>query len=326
MKRTFRWLMAAGLALPAFAAPIAPAHAQEPQVTVLYDGSVLTVGDRAAVTVQVQHPADTTAIFPELGHGWGEFEVLAQHPVEVSENADGTLTSRRTLELVLFAPGEAATPAMDVVISDRAGLLTTVSAAPVSVRVDSVLTPADTELRDLKAQATLPGGIPDAGRLFGGLAALALAIAGFLWLWRRRQGGFWAGTPLERALGELGVISAAGLPAQGKYKQLYLAVTQTVRRHVEQEFGVRLQDRTTSELRSTLRQVALPAETSKRMLQLCMESDLVKFAQVTPTPASAAALFEEARAVVISVSQARDSAAHPPLTPQPATRAGTGVS
>jgi hypothetical protein len=141
-----------------------------------------------------------------------------------------------------------------------------------------------------------------------GIAALGIAVV-LAWLGWRRIGSLphAARTPLERALRELGAIEATNYPRQGRYKEMYLAVSQTVRHHLEREYGIRLHDRTTGELRVALRGIALPADETWRLLAFFAETDLVKYAQATPTPESAAALVSEARAVVQEVSLARAS-------------------
>ncbi len=107
---------------------------------------------------------------------------------------------------------------------------------------------------------------------------------------------------------------------------MYLAVSHSVRRHLEREFGVAAHERTTSELRSALRRLPLGPEIPHRLLTLFAESDLVKFAQVTPTPESADALLAEARdlSVAITKAHAADEARRAQMQTQAAAPAPAG--
>jgi hypothetical protein len=193
-------------------------------------------------------------------------------------------------------------------VSDRTGATLQAVAAPLPVTVASVLTEADTQPRDIKPQANLHIGFLTPQFVVGLLGLLAAGVGGWF-LWKRvRQGLLLGRTPLQRVLDELNNIAAANYPAQNRYKELYLAVTHTVRSHAERDFHVDLHERTTSELRALLRTLPLHPEMARRLLTLFAESDLVKFAQVTPTPASAAALLGEARAVAQGISAAREAA------------------
>jgi hypothetical protein len=303
-----RFLAAAMMALLLSFALTFQVFAQEPAATLNVDAPVLTVGDPVQLRLEVNHPSGTVAILPHLDASWGELEVRSQSPALVTENEDGSLATRQLITVARFSPGDYETSSLEVTIANRDGSTKQVPVAPARLKVQSVLTEADTQPRDIKAQAAAPTGIPAAGQLALGVAALVTAIA-LAWLGWRRIGGLphVARTPLERALRELGAIEATNYPRQGRYKEMYLAVSQTVRNHIEREYGIRLHDRTTGEMRAALRGIALPADETWRLLAFFAETDLVKYAQGTPTPESAAALVSEARAVVQDVSHARAS-------------------
>lgn len=88
---------------------------------------------------------------------------------------------------------------------------------------------------------------------------------------------------LERVLDELTAIDGSPYPQKGQYKEMYLAVSHSLRRHLGREFGVdtRAHPR---EMTNALRSLPLGQDIPRRLLTLFTESDLVKFAQVTPTP------------------------------------------
>ncbi len=294
--------------LPMLAALLlaAPVRAQDLPVMarLVFDGAALTVGQPAHFTLEVIHPVDTVAILPALDAAWSPtVEVRAQSAPVTHDNGDGTLTTSQSIEAAIFAPGTFATPPVRAVVSDRSGATVSAVAAPVPITVDSVLGADDVEPRDIKPQAILSG----FWAMAGWIAASVLLLLLLVWPIRRfaqRRSVLRNRSALERVLDELTAIDQSRFPQQGQYKEMYLAVSHSVRRHLEREFGVDAHERTTSELRSALRGLPLGPEIPHRLLTLFSESDLVKFAQVTPTPASADALLAEARALSLAVSKA----------------------
>jgi hypothetical protein len=270
----------------------------------VYDGAPLTVGQPAHFTLEVIHPVDTVAILPALDADWSStIEVRTQSAPTTRANGDGTLTTSQAIEAAIFAPGDFATPPVRTVVSDRSGVTVNAVAAPVPLTVDSVLTAEDVEPRDIKPQARLGWLWIALGWIAGALLVVLLAA----WPVRRilqRRHVLRNRTALKRVLDELTAIGASHFPENGQYKEMYLAVSHSVRSHLEREFGVDAHERTTSEMRSALRGLPLGQEIPRRLLTLFSESDLVKFAQVTPTPASAEALLVEARALSVAISKA----------------------
>lgn len=281
------------------------AMAQDAQARLIADSTPVTVGDVVSLQVEVDHPADTVVILPKLAEEWGDLEVRTQFPAVVEERADGGLTTHQQIDVTLFAPGIFQTPLLTANLTNRQGGTTEVQVPPATLVVNSLLTPADTEPRDIKPQVALGGAWRRYALPAGGALALIAALALVFW-WLRGRRGLLKRTSLQRALDELDTIAAAGYPKQGRYQELYFEVTHTMRHHLEREFGMPCDERTTSELRALLRPLPLAPETSRRLLTLFQESDLVKFARVTPNEESADLLFQEARALCREVSAAQE--------------------
>lgn len=303
----------------------APLLAQAAQAALVREGeqTALTVGDRATLTLEVQHAAGTVAILPTLDASisWGELELVSAQPPTVIENEDGSLTTRQSFVVALFAPGSFSAPPLAVRMTDRSGDSYEISPPPLTLTVDSVLTEPEPALRDLKAQAAVRGIGPLQVAL--GTLGLALAAAGGWWLWRRGvAGGLRATSAMERALAELNKLAAAGLAEQGKFKDLYLGVSQTVRRHLQRELAIEVEDRTTRELRARLRRSPLSAQAARRLIELLAECDMVKFSEATPSVEGAQALLDEARAVVREVSEARATPPAAQAAPAPGAAGG----
>jgi hypothetical protein len=259
--------------------------------------SDLAVGDIAELTLAVMHPADLQALLPALGDRWDDFEVRSQSPVVVVEHADGSLTTRQTIEVILFAPGDYTTPPLTVTLSDAAGNLREISVEPAMVTVASVLTDGETELRDIKGQALMPPArnmLP----LVGGLMILA-GLAGAGWrLYRRSRQVVDTRTSLERAMDDLEGIARADYLATDQVARHYVEATGVLRRYLEEAHGFPARELTTTELKVRLEQSEIAPVYVDEMIGLLNDADLVKFANLTVKDEAAARLIADLRTLM----------------------------
>ncbi len=289
---------------PAVQATQALPEAPGVTVTVVPDRDEMTVGDPLTLTIQVTHPAGTQALLPELGESWGAFEVHSQSPVDVIDNGDGTLTTRQTVEATLFAPGDYQTPPLAVTIADANGDLSQAMAGPVAVTVASVLPATQAgdgseELRDIKAQASLP--MPtDWLAIAAGALGLALVAGAGWWLFRHlsRRGRGDNRSPQEVALAQLARVRELGYPAQGNFKTHYSLVTDCLRDYLERQYDIPARDQTTTELKRALETTRMSQVYVQQFVNLFADSDLVKFAKFAPTADAARDLVDQAEQLV----------------------------
>lgn len=274
------------------------------QVALTADRNELTVGDPVQLTLEVNHPAGYQVIVPKLEQMWGDFEVRGQSQATTTLNDDGTETTRQTIEVTLFNLGEFETPALPLTISDGAGQVAEEVVPSLSLTVNATLAEDDTTLRDIKPQAGLA--VPPMWPwLVGGLLLAVVVAIGAWWLYRRWQGKPFGLAPAvdnrppwQIAYDELTRIEGLGLLEQGRFKAYYTLVTDCLRTYLENQFDLRVFDRTTSELRPILRHSDLAPDHTRRFLDLFMESDLVKFAKFTPDIGTARQLTLEAHSLV----------------------------
>ncbi|MCB0197378.1 MAG: DUF4381 domain-containing protein [Anaerolineae bacterium] len=286
-------------ALPAWAA--GPVSA-----TLTSDRQDLTVGDPVELTLAVNHPSATHVIIPPLDKIWGDVEVRSQSQTETVDNGDGTQTTRQTITITRFAPGEFETPPLTVTVSDSSGQTSEAVAAPIALNVTPVLAEGDTTLNDIRPPVGLE--VPPAWPLFaaGIVLALVVAVAG-LWLyrrWRYGRGLVDNQLPHQVALDELARIEGLKLAEQGQFKQHYSLVTDCLRAYLEAQFDIRAFDRTTAELKQRLVASTLTAEHTHKFIGLFTESDLVKFAKLEPDLNMAQQLPSQARTLVLSTRPA----------------------
>ena len=279
------------------------------QVTLTADKSELTVGDPVQLTLEVTHPAGYQVIIPKLEQTWGAFEVRGQSQAETTSNDDGTATTRAAIEVTLFDLGTFETPALPLTISDGAGQVSEEMAPPVSLTVLSVLAEDDTTLEDIKPQASLAVS-PVWPSILAGLLITAAVVGSGWWVYRRWRGNRQPGLasvigndndnrpPHQVAYDELARIEGLQLPEQARFKEHYTLVADCLRTYLENQFHVRAFDRTTFELKLVLRRTDISPDNTRRFIRLFTESDLVKFAKLTPDLETARQLTGHAHRLV----------------------------
>ncbi|MCU0655535.1 MAG: hypothetical protein MUF64_09675 [Polyangiaceae bacterium] len=151
-----------------------------------------------------------------------------------------------------------------------------------------------------------------------GLVALVAAIAGALlyrW-WRRRPRPVPPPPPprpaWEVALEALEALRAGKLLEEGRGSEYVDAISDILRRYLGERFGFDGLEATTREIRKSLRAVVPPPPVLPEIERLLDESDLIKFARVTPTREECEALFALGETIVKETIPARPALADAP--------------
>jgi hypothetical protein len=277
------------------------------------DSAAVTVGGRVLLTIEVDDPQEWTIAPPEPGTELGSFVVRSVTPKENLPHP--------TFELGLVAlkPGEQEIPPVTLQAQAPPDRDTTFSSAPIAVLVRSNLAPAEASAESSVAQPSLAADKPalEAPREWGpvwiAVGAFVLAtIAGFFLLRRLRNrkarpAVIARPAPLEKrklrpaweiALEELDRIAKAGYVERGELKTHYVEVTETLRRYLEDRYGIPALESTTEELRPRLQEIPLESLIAPRVLAILQEADLVKFAKARPEAAAARTLEHRVREIV----------------------------
>ena len=271
------------------------------------------VGDALPVEVRVVHPTGVRLIPIDLLGEWGDVEVLSVLPPVVSTVDEATEQTIQQINVTAWEVGDYQTPPLDFKLSDQQGNLYDVSAETIQFSVQTILTPEDVELRDLKPQASLPFLTSPYVRyalVALGLVGLGLlAFIGRTALKMRTQPE--APTPVIDtrpahvvALAELGATEQKGLIEEGQYQQYYTEISDTLRRYLESAFRIPAVESTTFEIREALKSADILNTTNQRhLIGLLQEADLVKFADFAPRPDDAAQFPREARQFVTMTAE-----------------------
>ena len=283
----------------------------------------LTVGDLVTLTLEVTHPSDHAVVLPRLSSEWGPFEVRSQTPARTESGSDGVATTRKRLEVTLFAPGEYETPSLPLTVREPDGSVILVDSSTAHLTVRSVLSGADNALRDIRSPANLPESFWDRpeARAAVALAAVAiLCVAAYL-LYRRFRGDeepyeqiVDTRTPLEIATQELDRIERLDLPGNGEFKEHYTLISAALRvylqgTYLEEAGGQSAEDMTTEEVTDALRAHSMGSRYLSLVRDLLLEVDLVKYSSYAP-PVS------EAYGALVRACEVLSEAVPEPTAPQ----------
>jgi Domain of unknown function (DUF4381) len=161
--------------------------------------------------------------------------------------------------------------------------------------------------------------------LLAGAALLALGAYG-IWRWQRRRQRPRALLPFEVALQRLEEIRVLMQPASAR--EFSIAVSDIVRRYIEQRFDVIATHRTTEEFLRDLLESSNPSLARHRGLlsEFLHQCDLVKFAGMSLSAQSMESLHHSARAFVLETAKPDDVTQVPQTSPSPGGQAPTDPS
>ncbi len=299
-------ILAVILACILIRAGVASAQALPVGVGLTVEPDSVTVGDPFTITLSASHSPEYHVMFPRVPSDWGEFEIRSQRPLPTVDNGDGTLRSSTAIEAILFKPGTHATPSLSVSVRRPDGTVIYRPARPIDVTVVSVLTPDDTEKRGIRPQADIP--VPAVWPwAAGGAAALGLLAVAGGYLWRRKFMGDAnlppqpQTLPAEVALAELDRIEALNLPAQGRFEEHYILVSNCLRQYIQRRFAIPALDLTTWQIKDMLTTRRSRGVDLRGFGHVLDESDLVKFARFLPVQDEAMAVIPQSRDLILRV-------------------------
>jgi hypothetical protein len=222
--------------------------------------------------------AATPVELPEAGATIDEYEVVAIEPI--TPDATAATASPRRWSIRTFGSGPVVLPAITVGLDGR-----TARTQPRTIEVASVAgLDTDPSLhRDIAGEVAVtapgPGALP---WILGGLAAVALAIAG-IWWWRRPKPAAPPEPADTWALGRIDALLGERLVEQGRVQAFYFGLTDIVRAFIERRYDLAAPDRTTAEFIDEARRHPELGEDAARLLgNLLKAADMVKFAGDRP--------------------------------------------
>ena len=287
-----RRLFCAGALVVALLLPaLASAQASATLVAATLTPSTATVGDRLALTMVVEHAADTTVQGPGFAGDFGGLEVVDVALPRVSETGDRRRTTL-AYTLTSFRTGDIVVPPVTLSLQGPAGA-DTLKTNQLSVSIKSVLAPDDTTLRPLKSQLDLGDEAPSPFvPAFVVAVFAALTVAGYALF---RRAALLRPTPApaapappppemtaaEKARIQLDAIAAGGL-ATADPPEYYARIAAIVRWYVSERFGYPAYAMTRRELDHHMRSTEADRWAGRVTGNLLEQCDAAQFAGFIP--------------------------------------------
>ena len=263
------------------------------------------------VTLSFVAPAGKVVTLPDLRDRFTGFRVaedFTEDPV-VADDGSTTLVSRWRLVPEPVAPKYRLAPFVVMVSSSQTTTPSDPQSSQTSFCTSAVYftPPAAREPvtgdMEIDPKKDLP---PLSWKLVGwcalALALVAALVLGIWWVIKkiREMVRVHRMSPIQRALYELDNLLGRKLVESGKYKDFYVELTMVVRRYVQRQHEVRATSLTTEEFFDMTRNApSFPKSTLDLLIDFLRKADMVKFAGVTATPATASAAVDSARTYVV---------------------------
>jgi hypothetical protein len=271
---------------------------------------VATTGDVITYRVSVDHDEAYEIEVPEPGAEIAGFRIIDLGREE-PRRVRGRMVEERWYKLRADLVGSYVLPPVTVGFrskSEEEGsgdatavteqLFESVETSAIFIEVESVL-PAEggaEDILDLKPLRRVRR-LPPWPWIGGAVAALLLVVGSVLWyLWRRRRR---PGPPPEPAhllaFQALGALRGTDFENPQAVRRFHFAISEIVRGYVEGRFGLNATDLTTEEIFTDLGGVAdLDAGDGDTLHRFLLATDLVKFAEHTPSKSEIEQTYESA--------------------------------
>jgi hypothetical protein len=272
------------------------------------------LGEPFDVTVDIKHaPGEQWSL--DARQKLEPFALIGQSSTVSNE---GKLeVTHLTLKLALFKLDANAIPDLKLLARDRAGQAHDLSLPGPTVKGIAPDLGKDKERRDI--HAPVPVLVKNYRLLWlalGILAALGLAVWGFLW-WRRRPKGVRAvpeAPPIaadEEALAALATLEGEGLPARGDFKEFHLRLSIIFRSYLARRYAFPALDMTSSELQDELGRRSTDGLRLTDLSWICSQGDLAKFAKGQPSADDCKEALSLVRQTVVKTRLVPNGAAGP---------------
>jgi hypothetical protein len=273
--------------------------AREIKTRATLDSSIILIGDQVKLNLEVEFPADVDILFPELADTLGEhIEIIERKQVDSIQIDENTLKLMQEFIVTSFDTGHHYIDPFQFRFN-VGDMSDTIDSNPLTLHVftlpklDSLMNAMKGPI-DIKAPYEAPVTFKEvAPWLFGILLGAGLIFLLIYAINRRKQNKPLFSLPQKPkepahiiALRDLDHIKEEKIWQQGKIKEYYSEVTNTIREYIENRFEITAMELTTDQIIKIFvaRKELLDAKTFDNLKRMLSNADLVKFAKLTPLP------------------------------------------
>lgn len=271
------------------------ANAQRIKATASIDSTNILLGDQVKLFLEIDHPKTVEVTFPNVPDTLINYiEVLDRSEIDTFESNEETFQKQiQSFLITSFDSGSYRIPPFWFKI-DLDGRLDSIPTNGVTLNVHTMAIDTTRGPTDIKypydAPVTLKEVIP---YILGAILILAILFFIFYAIKRKKNNKPIFVIPRKPkepahiiALRELDRIKQEKLWQQGKTKQFYSEVTETLRKYIEDRYGIPAMEQTSDETLDSFkyRRDLLKEKTFENLSRILKLADLVKFAKYRSTP------------------------------------------
>jgi hypothetical protein len=290
------------------------------RVRFLLDRDSMTVAENLELTIEAEASEGYAVELPALSEKLGDFSMVDDRHEPPRLSTEGRLHLRQVWTLEPFLPGDYRIPPLKVAFVRQSTMVEgedssqqeEIATEPVDIKVRSVLAEKGGESRPNPIFGPVELAREPMELVYAFTAAAALLGCGgaaLLWLRKTRK----RNTPLaaallphESAYSELQAILDENLVEKGLFKLFYARVSDVLRRYIEARFALHASTLTTQEFLARIsRKSPFSWEQQKLLDEFLGHCDLVKFAELQPTPGEIHKTLEAFRAFVEATKEER---------------------
>jgi hypothetical protein len=267
------------------------------------DKTELRLGDRNKLVVTVEFPngyKPAGTVTPEWGQDIQIFSADISKPVRTSVGGN-----KMSLEIrfAVFATGDVTLSPVSFRFSRNKGETFECATLPLTIRIKSLVTDKDKDIKDIKGPMTVPEGFKLWILIVIAVVLAALAVVGILLIRKRKKAAIEESLSVQdpphiEAYKALDSISRENLLAKGEYKKYYVALSEVIRRYLNRRFDIDTLEKTTREILAQMAKLELSREVRHQLKEFMDQGDLVKFAKFIPTGSQARESLETAYYIV----------------------------
>lgn len=269
--------------------------AQQIKATASLDSANILLGDQVKLFLEIDHPIGVEVTFPQVPDTiQGKIEVLGKTAVDTFEGDKSDYIKQvQAYTITCFDSGSYRIPPYWFGLNMN-GAIDSIPSNGVTLNVYSMQIDTTKGPADIKMPYGAPLTLKEVTPYILGVILIGAIIFFLLYSIKRKKKNqpifMRPQKPKEPAhivaLRELDRIKSEKIWQQGKNKQYYSELTDTLREYIEDRFGIRAMEQVTDEILDSFRiqKNLLSNKSLANLSQILQIADLVKFAKYTPLP------------------------------------------
>jgi len=253
----------------------------------------IIVGDQIKLIMSLTYPLKTTISWPDLKDSLSKnIEIIEKSKIDTINKDAKSLTLSQTYTLTSFDSGSFYIPQIHFKYKNaKDTAFFEALTDSLLLNVNTVAVDTTKAIKDIKGPLNVPLTFMEILPYLIGLILLAAIVWLVIYYLRKRKKGesiLNFSKPQipahEQALIALGTLKSKKLWQNNKLKDYYTELTEIVRIYIEKRYKISALEMTSDEIITSFKSVEISNVSSKRLVQIFILADLVKFAKATPLP------------------------------------------